>query len=209
MARIKKSFLSNLLGQNAYDDLRGIAKPITLIGSCILIILFLLSFIVHWRFVSKLLSMVTGTSLLFLFYIAAIILLLDIQVDVIEPDGHYVIEPDGHYRFETTHSPKTINYKLTIFWGVILLLLGVSAIYFSNRYRKQYAFECSTILVDHKAGIYHLKWIEDCEVAAESEDLEEMKGYEINGMGYSICEWCEEYAEEVEYASDTDSFYRR
>ena len=61
----------------------------------------------------------------------------------------------------------------------------------------------------YKAGIYHFKWIEDCEVAAEAEDLEEMKGYEINGMGYSVCEWCEEYAGEVEYASDTDSFYRR
>lgn len=201
METVKKSFISKLLGRDFYDGLKSFAKPIIIIGTGILAVLFLLSFFVHWKFISSLLSLVTGTSLLFIIYIAALILSLDKEVDVEEPERYYRVESDL--------TLKTRAYKLTIVWGVVLLLLGVTAIFFSNRYRKQYAFDCSTILVDHKTGIYHLKWIDDCEVAAASEDLEEMKGYEIKGMGYMICEWCEEYAEEVEDAYNSGRYYRR
>ena len=200
MATVKKSFISDLIGRDFYDGLKGYAKPIILIGSCIIAVLLFLSFFVHWKFISSLLSLVTGTSLLFIIYVAALILVLDKEVEV--------EEPDKYYRFESDQTPKTRAYKLTIVWGVVLLLLGITAVFFSNRYRKRYAFDCSTILVDHKAGIFHLKWIDDCEVAAASEDLEEMKGYEIKGMGYKICEWCEEYAEEAEDAYYSDRYYR-
>ena len=105
--------------------------------------------------------------------------------------------------------PKTRSFKLTIVWSVVLLLVGLSAIFFSNRYRKQYSFDCSTILVDQSAGIYHLEWIDDCEVAADSDGLVEMKGYEIKGRGYKICDWCKEYAEDVEDAYYSYMFYRR
>ena len=198
MSAVKRSFISYLIGKDLYDELKDYSKPIILIGSGILLVLFLLSFFVHWRFVSKLLSLVTGTSLLFLVYIAALILFLDKEVDV--------EEPISYYRHVSEQMPKTRTFKLTIVWGVVLILLGISAIYFSNRYRKQYAFDCSTILVDQSAGIYHLEWIDDCEVAAETDWLEEMKGYEIKGKGYKICDWCKEYAEEAEEAYYSDRF---
>ncbi len=201
MSTVKKSFISNLIGKNLYYGLKNYSKPIILIGTGILLVLFLLSFFVHWRFVSKLLSLVTGTSLLFLVYIAALIVFLDKEVDV--------EEPISYYHHDSEQMPKTKSFKLTIVWGVVLILLGISAIFFSNRYRKQYAFDCSTILVDQSAGIYHLEWIDDCEVAAESDCLEEMKGYEIKGKGYKICDWCKEYAEEVEEAYYSDRFYRK
>ena len=151
MSTVKKSFISNLIGKNLYDELKDYSKPIILIGTGILLVLFLLSFFVHWRFVSKLLSLVTGTSLLFLVYIAALIVFLDKEVDV--------EEPISYYRHDSEQMPKTRSFKLTIVWGVVLILLGISAIFFSNRYRRQYAFDCSTILVDQSAGIYHLEWI--------------------------------------------------
>ncbi len=201
MSTVKKSFISNLIGKDLYYGLKNYSKPIILIGTGILLVLFLLSFFVHWRFVSKLLGLVTGTSLLFLVYIAALIVFMDKEVDV--------EEPISYYRHDSEQMPKTRSFKLTIVWGVVLILLGISAIFFSNRYRKQYAFDCSTILVDQSAGIYHLEWINDCEVAAESDCLEEMKGYEIKGKGYRFCDWCKEYAEEVEEAYYSDRFYRK
>lgn len=198
MATVKKSFISNLIGKGLYEELKDYSKPIIYIGSGFLLVLFLLSLCVHWRFVSKLLSLVTGTSLLFLVYIAALILFLDKEVDV----GESV----SYYRYNLEKMSKTRTYKLTIVWGVVLILFGISAIFFSNRYREQYAFDCSTILVDQSSGIYHLEWIDDCEVAAEADWLKEMKGYEIKGKGYRICDWCEEYAKEVEEAYYSDIF---
>ena len=62
----------------------------------------------------------------------------------------------------------------------MLVALGISAIYFSNKYRKYYAFECDTFLVDHQAEIYHLDWDNDCEVAAEAGALEKMQGFQID-----------------------------
>lgn len=201
MATVKKSFISNLIGRDFYDGIKEYAKPIILIGTGILAILFLLSLFVHWTFISRLLNLVTGTSLLFIIYIAALIFVLDKEVDI--------EEPDYYYRYESERTPKTKAYKMTIVWGIVLIIMGISAIYFSNRYRKQYAFDCSTFLVDQEAGIYHLDWINGCKIAAESEDLVEMKGYEIKGMGYKICEGCKEYAEEVEDAYNADRYYRR
>ena len=201
MATVKKSFLSNIIGKNLYDELKDYAKPIFLIGTVILVLLFLLSFFVHWRFVSRMLNLVSGTSLLFIVYVAASILFLDKEVEV---EGSFC-----YYGYDSNQMPKTRSFKLTIVWSVVLLLVGLSAIFFSNRYRKQYSFDCSTILVDQSAGIYHLEWIDDCEVAADSDGLVEMKGYEIKGRGYKICDWCKEYAEDVEDAYYSYMFYRR
>ena len=92
---------------------------------------------------------------------------------------------------------KCKAYKLTVVWGIVLAAMGVAAIYFTNRYRIQYSFECDTFLVDHNAKIYHYDWNDDCEKAEEAESLEEMKGYQIDKR-YSLCEWCKETREDVE-----------
>ena len=160
MAIEKQSFLSNIVGANTYHEYKGYAKTI-----------------------------ITGTSILFIVYIAALVLVLDIQVDVDEPESGYWYKPEK--------KPRPTTYKLTVVWGVVLIALGISAIYFSNQSRKNYAFECDTFLVDLQAGIYHFDWDNDCEVASEATDLEKMQGYQID-KSYTLCEWCKEWAEEVE-----------
>ena len=192
MAIVKQSFLSNIIGRNTYDEFKGYAKVIIAIGTCVLAIVLLLSIFFHWSFISSLLSLITGTSLLFIIYIAALVLALDIEVDVDEPEK----------------KSKPAAYKLTIAWGVVLVALGISAIYFSNKYRKYYAFECNTFLVDHQTEIYHLDWDNDCEVAAKSGNLETMQGYEID-KSYTLCEWCEEWAEDAEDEYESNRYYRR
>lgn len=189
MAIVRQSFISNLIGKDIYDNFKNQAKIIIYIGSCILAILLLLTSFFYWGFLSTLLNYVTGTSLLFIVYVAALILVFDIEVNVDEPERYYWSEP--------VRQSKPIQYKLTIVWGVVLIILGIGAICFSDEYRKQYSFECDTYLVDHQEKIYHLDWDIDCEVAAESFNLVKMKGYEID-KSYKLCDCCEcwvEYAE--------------
>lgn len=200
MAMFKQSFISNLLGKDKYDGLKSKAKIIVAIGTCILAILFLFTYFFHWGLLSTLLNLVTGTSLLFVVYIAALIVVLDIEVDVEKPESYYYLEPEK--------LPKPTSYKLTIVWGVILIILGIGAIYFSNDYRKQYSFECDTYLVDHQTKIYHLDWDIDCEVAAEANHLEKMKGYEID-KSYTLCDWCESWAEDAEAEYEASRYFRK
>lgn len=197
MAIVKRSFLSNLIGRNTYDELKGYARKIIAIGTCVLVVLFGLSLICHYSFVSSTLSMVTGTSLLFIVYIAALIVLLDYEVDV-EEYSLFEEKNEGCSRnyIERKEIEKTREYKRTIVWGIVLILLGVLAVYFSNRYRKHYAFECETYLVDHQAGIYHFDLDNGCELI-EAGNWERLHGYQIN-KSYKLCNWCENWAEDAE-----------
>jgi amino acid transporter len=194
MAKVKQSFLSNLLGEHNYEEYSSIAMKIVVIGGLVLITLFALSYFFHSGIINYLLKLATGTSLLFIAYIAACILLLDIRVEV--------EKPEQEWWDEKKESRKPLKYKLTIVWGVVLLLLGIAAIYFSNKYRNRYDFECTTFLVDHKAHVYHLDWNDDCEDAANAEELEKMYGYEIDNS-YTFCEGCKEYEEDVESEAAT------
>ena len=200
MAIVKQSFLSNIIGRNTYGEFKGYSKTIIAIGTCILAVILLLSFFFHWKFISGLLNLVTGTSLLFIAYVAALVLALDIEVDVDEPEKNYWSESEK--------KTKPATYKLTIVWGVLLIVLGIGVIYFSNKYRKYYAFECDTFLVDHQARIYHLDWDNDCEVASEAKNLEKMQGYQID-KSYTLCEWCEEWAEDAEDEYGSNRYFRR
>ena len=191
MANVKQSFISYIIGRNTYDEFKRNAKIIITVGTCVLAIVLLLSFFFHWGIISSLLNLVTGTSLLFIAYVAAIIITLDIEVEV------DVDEPKRSNRSEPKKKTKPTAFKLTIVWGIMLIILGIGAIYFSNKYKKNYAFECETFLVDHQKRIYHFDSDNDCEVAAESESLDKMKGYQISSS-YSLCEWCEEWAEDGE-----------
>lgn len=200
MAKVKQSFLSNLLGRNNYNEFKDYAKIIIAIGTCILAIVLPLTLFLHWSFISSLLNWFTGTSLTFIAYIASLILVLDIEVDVEEDESYSCQEPEK--------KPKPISYKLTIAWGVILIALGIAAIYFSNRYRMHYAFECDTFLVDHQHQMYHLDCNNRCEIAIETDGLEKMKGYEIEAS-YTICDWCKEWAEDAESEYESDRYFRR
>lgn len=193
MTKVKQSFLSNLLcsyvDRDDFEKFKGYAKRIIAIGTCVLIVILLLSFFFHSSFISTLLNLIIGKSVLFILYIVAIVFALDIEVEV--------DEPERNDWYQTEIKPKPIAYKLTFIWGSLLIAFGIAAIYFSNQYRKHYAFECDTFLVDHQRRIYHLDWDNDCEVAAESVDLIKMKGYEID-KSYIFCDWCKDFVEDAE-----------
>ena len=190
MEKIKQSYLSNLIGENSYEEYSSMAMKIVGIGGLVLIILFILSHFFHSGIINYLLKLTTGTSLLFIAYISACILLLDIRVEV--------EKPEQEWWGEKKEVPKPLKYKLTIVWDVVLLVLGIAAIYFSNKYRNRYDFECTTFLVDHRAHVYHLDWNDDCEDAVNAEELVEMYGYEID-KSFTLCEGCKETLEDVEY----------
>ena len=199
MTRVKKSFISNILGSDTYDWLNDHAIIIVPIGACLLALFIGLSFFFHSCIINWFLQLLTGTSLLFMAYIAVLVVFLDIQVSVNEPESDIWEEPE-----EPHHSSA---YRLTIVWGVFLIILGIGAIYASNKYRKRYAFECDTFLVDHKKGIYHTELYDDCESAIEANELDEMYGYEISAT-YTLCESCKGFLEEME-SFESDRYIRR
>ena len=196
----KQSFLSNLVD---YDGLKHYARIIVIIGSCVIALVFGLSLIYHSQFISNLLGYFFGASLLFIIYIAALIIVLDFKVEIDED------KTQGRYHAD--NKPKPFKYKLTVVWGVLLLLLGIAAVFFSNRYRKNYAFDCSTFLVDEEAGVYHLDNDWKCIDAIEAEDngqLVRKYGYEIDKT-FKFCEYCEESIEEVEGEFNSNRYTRR
>ena len=136
---------------------------------------------------------------MFIAYVAAWIVILDIQVNVEEP------ERKPWEKAKKISYP--ISYKLTIIWGIILVLSGIYAIYVTNKYRSRYAFECDTYLVDNQKGIYHVKLNDECDEANKADELYEMYGYEIN-KSYSLCESCKEFLEDME-SYDSERFIRR
>lgn len=187
----KQSFISNLfVSYQGYREFKNWAKIIVPIGAGILILLYILSSFFHSDIIKELIELTNGISLLFLGYVSFLVVLLDIEVDV--------EEPENNYWNEEKKKSKLLKYKLTILWAVFLCLLGILAIFYSNRYKNQYSFECEEFLVDEKAGIYHLDLDVDCEAANKSEALEKMKGYKID-KNYKFCEGCKEWLEDSEY----------
>jgi hypothetical protein len=195
----KQSFLSNLLGEETYENWVGYAKISIAVGTIVLLILFGLSYFFYSSIVSYLLKLVTGTSLLFIAYVAMWVLLLDIEVSVDEPEVRSWGKPK--------EVAKPISYILSTLWTIILIVLAIFAIYYSNRYRKQYAFECDTFLIDKHARLYHLDWTE-CDAIENAENLEEVQGYQI-GSDFSLCDECKEIAEEAEVEYESDRYFRR
>ena len=198
MAIRSYSYIKKLIGESTYEEFRGYAKTCIPIATIILVLLLILSQFVHWGIVSWLLNLALGTSLVFIAYVLGVILLLDFGVDV-------EMKEDWNGKLSL---PEVLpsNFKNTIIWAYTLLILGVVAIYFSNKYRKNYAFECQTFLVDENRGIYHL------EDGNDEEDMEyttEMKGYELEDYNYTFCESCREWVEEMESEYAAERYYRR
>lgn len=193
------SFLKKIIGRQTYNGIKETANRIIPIATCILILLWGLSFFVHWSFISSILSLITGFSLIFIAYIIGLIVWLDKGVDV---------ALQKEYRGYAFPKKEPKGFKKTKVRGIMLVILGILAIFFSNVYRKQYAFECDTFLVDHQKKTYHLDWDNDCEEAEVASRLEKMKGYQIDDS-YTFCYWCEEWAEDAEAEYNANRFYRR
>lgn len=192
------SYIKKLLGDQNYEKFRGYAKTYIPITTIILVVLLVISQFVHWRAVSWLLNLALGTSLIFIAYILGVILLLDFGVDV-------EMKEDWDGRLSLPEVMPS-NFKSTIIWTYTLLILGIAAIYFSNKYRKNYSFECQTFLVDENRGIYHL---EDGNDDEDREYTTEMKGYVLENYNYTFCESCRERVEEMESENTAERYYRR
>lgn len=199
MPIVRQSFISNIIGRDTYDQFVAYAQIIVAVGTCLIALFIGLSYFFHSSIINWFLQLLTGTSLLFIAYIAAFIILLDIQVSVDEPERYAWKEPEKVQR--------PFKYKLTIIWGIILIIIGISAIYISNKYRKHYAFECNTYLVDTQRHIYHVDWNDDCDEANEAEELEEKYGYEIDDS-YRLCESCKDFLDEME-SYESERYIRR
>lgn len=193
--KLKKSFISNIIGHNTYNEFKRLSKLIVISETIIIIILYGLSSVYHSTIVSALLNLTTGTSLIFFIYVFAFIILLDTEVLINTPEEIDIYEHP--YVRDLSKTYGSLNYKLTIVWGIILIIGGILAICFTNRYRKDYAFECNTFMVDKEYGIYHLDVDNDCEIISRSNDIERMYGYEIKNR-YTFCEWCKEWQEDAE-----------
>lgn len=187
MSIVKRSFLSNLFG-DVYDFLNDdIGKFIIAIGSFLILIAGTLSYFFYWKFISVILDYITGTSLLFLAYIITLIITLDFQVEQDIPERHCETLEENKY-----YSRK---YKWTIVWGIFLIILGIAAIFFSNKYRKHYSFQCETFRVDEAKGVYH---IFKCNDSKNATKITLMKGYDVEKNEYLLCPACEEWAEDAE-----------
>lgn len=181
--RPNQSFLSNLIGWNTYDEFKSYAPKIVLVYSCVLLVLFLLTLCCHWSWVSSLFSIATGYSLVFIAYLIEIILLLDREVKM-------DIEDEHSWNGPTYKKPKT--YTFTVIWAILLCVMAIAAAYFTNRYKKAYGFECSTVLYEEDTNTYH--YFDDCENI--SGDIQEVHGYEIDSNEAEPCDYCLEIIED-------------
>lgn len=186
----KYSFIKDIMGHSTYEGCKECARRCIPIATIVLIIVYVLTNMFHWTILSFILNLTTGTSLVFLAYIVGVVLLLDYGV-VIEPVEHW----DGT---RSMPEKKPQEYETTKIWGITLIILAIAAIYFTNKYRKQYAFECETVLVDPQKGIYHLDgYNEDCEEITEYTHLYPMKGYKAEELHCTFCPACEEWVEDA------------
>ena len=193
------SFIKDILGKNTYNEFKVYAKQYIPIATVVLIVVLALTYFFHWWLLSRILSIITGTSLIFIVYIIGVVLFLDYGVEV-ELEETW----NGGYKMPDN---RPFNYKYgTKLWGITLIVLAIAAIYISHKYRTYYAFECETFLVDENTGIYHLEYGHDDE---EIRYTTKMMGYEIEENGYSFCESCKEWLEEAEEEYESERYIKR
>lgn len=218
---VRKSFLSNLLGEGIYEEAKPISIIIVLAGTIIIGLSVLLSCFFHNLLINYFISNFLGTNLLFVVYVVFWIVLLNYQVEVEDeiPESYY----EKNYRQATNNKP--LKYKLTILYFFALVILGVTTIYYTNLYRKKYEFECTEFLVDKELKIYHIKesyedddsecegknYKFDLDFEDEKEELlyyftyqakqysklETLKGYQID-KNFRICNYCKGWAEAMD-----------
>ena len=121
----KQSFLSNLIGKANYHGFKEeYALVIFFIGTGLLAILTSLTFFCYWGILSSVFNLITGTYLLFIVYVAALIVLLDKEVKV---------ETHSDSTIAKQKVKKPFTYKLTIVWGLFRVVGGSVAIYGTNK----------------------------------------------------------------------------
>ena len=206
MAKIKKSFLRSIIGNDSYDRLRGLSILYVPIYVVLTGLVFLLSKFFFWKILSTIFSILTGWSLFSLLFIGSIMLLCNIECN--GEVSEYMNLNNGSTWKEDNINPK--SYNLTIVWFIVLLALGITYGVISDREESHYKFLCTTYLVDHNNGVYHIIENDNCEDITNYNSLVGMKGHEIEAQtNYQLCTSCEEWYEDVMNAIDESEHYRR
>jgi hypothetical protein len=189
-----KSFLEELFEVRNTEDIKWLARLYIGIYSFILIVFFVVSHYLYWKFLSEIFSLLTGASLFGLLFIVAFAYSFDLHKKVAK-------------RFQC-YAEKKI-YKISVVFGVILVGIAIFIQYTLDVMTDHYEFQCGTYLVDINNGIYHILWC-DCESLQEAGSIVEMRGYEIEQTtNCELCEECKWIVEDAIDAYESDMYYRR
>lgn len=205
MSKIKKSFLREIIGNDSYDSLRRLAILYVPVYVVVTGVVYLLTKFFFSGVLSSIFSLLTGWSLFSLLFIGSVMMICNIECKGEETE--YINLNSG-----STWKEDNINsrsYKWTIVWFIVLLAIGITLGTISNRESSHYKFQCTTYLVDHQNGIYHIIENDDCEDIADYDSLVEMKGHEIERQtDYQLCTSCEEWYEDVISDMEAQEHYR-
>lgn len=196
-----------------------------------LVALFLMaSVFLKWNFISYCLDLMLGWTIPGALGVFALIILLDFAVKDTRTERE--IQEDYEYRKRNTIDLKVLwrrilfgvkgkPYKLSILWGITLLVLGIVALHNSNRYRHYYSFLCNDFYVDTTNGIYHLDDRCDYIGMNDNESVDEdgfydndevradwYTGEEVEDGGYELCKACNDYLSDIE-ADEWEYKFRR
>ena len=181
----KNSFLYQLVNKEIYDECKdGNVQYILLIYFIILSVLYVLSYFIYWKFLSDLLSAISGTSLFYILFLCCVILKLDIP---------YKLKDENTPQYEKINKR---HHFWSIVWGCFLFCCGILSMYVTEKHADKYEFECSKFTVDLSTGTAHL--FDDCDALDGKTDLKTMKGHEVLKQGYTICSECASLFEEYE-----------
>lgn len=201
MITIKSSFLRDL-SPNIYDTLSSY-KKYAVIYALVLLAFVVLSFFLQWDLINFFIGILMGKSVLAIAFIAIVVVALDKEVQINIPE----------YTWEKEEIKKSKSYKYTLIWGIALCIMGVTCLFYSNKYKLYYAFQCQTFYVDELNKIYHV--LDDCDYVYDEEIknnhsvYKEVKGVDIVDSDYILCDFCEDWAEFAAMSESERSFRRK
>lgn len=157
--------------------------PIIGIYAFVMILFWGLSSVVFSKFVSFFVSWLMGTSIFFLLFAAAVLFRVTLAFIVADAMN---VEPNNEVAMKQ-------NKRREIIVLVVMLVLSLTAVITTNKYRHHYEFQCSTCYVDGH-GYIHL--YDNCEYM-EGNGVRTLKGWEAERYYHKYCEACEVWAEEA------------
>lgn len=196
---------TSFLAETAPDTYRFLSelKPYALIYAGTLAVAILLSLFFQWNVVKFFIDCTMGWTLLSIPFVGVLIVALDKEI-LLPQSEHWEPVPE-----------KPASYKYSMIWGIILILLGIAALYFSNQYKKYYSFQCQSFFLEQQIGIYHLSdkceyiGLDENEKPIDNVTLSKVTGKELLEDDYEFCVACREWAEDAEMEYESNRFYRR
>lgn len=200
--KVRSSYLQSK-APNLYRVLWSLT-PIALVYAIVLVLVFGLSLVFRWSVIKFFIDIMMGWTLLSIPFVGVLIVLLDKTV---------VIEQVIDYHGKVIEEVKPKSWRFSVIWGITLCISGLLALYYSAEYKRYYDFQCTTFYVDSNHKLYH--YLDDCKYgrdeneADESVKLDTVKGFNLLDIDYSLCDACQEYAEDAELEYENMRYCRR